>query len=149
MIINTPIGRQAAHDIVICAAALDYRVPTVTTLAGARAAVEQWAACSGRMIYPSTPCGPAPPVMSVSTPIAPGTDIRSLFAEAYNNRYTWAPALPVTAAAACGAKAINGWKAASGGSDLKAEIEGISNEGCTKLWPPSAGRCASTECAVL
>jgi carbamoyl-phosphate synthase large subunit len=41
MIINTPIGRQAAHDDrYLRRAALDYRVPTVTTLAGARAAVE-------------------------------------------------------------------------------------------------------------
>ena len=36
MIINTPIGRQAAHDDrYLRRAALDYRVPTVTTLAGA------------------------------------------------------------------------------------------------------------------
>ena len=41
LIINTPIGRQAAHDDrYLRRAALDYRVPTVTTLAGARAAVE-------------------------------------------------------------------------------------------------------------
>ena len=43
--INTPIGRQAAHDDrYIRRAALDYSVPTVTTLAGARAAVEAIAA---------------------------------------------------------------------------------------------------------
>ena len=41
LIINTPIGRQAAHDDkYLRRAALDYAVPTVTTLAGARAAVE-------------------------------------------------------------------------------------------------------------
>ena len=43
--INTPIGRQAAHDDrYLRRAALDYSVPTVTTLAGARAAVEAIAA---------------------------------------------------------------------------------------------------------
>ena len=41
LVINTPIGRQAAHDgKYLRRAALDYAVPTVTTLAGARAAVE-------------------------------------------------------------------------------------------------------------
>ncbi len=41
LIINTPIGRQAAHDDrYLRRAALDYAVTTVTTLAGARAAVE-------------------------------------------------------------------------------------------------------------
>jgi carbamoyl-phosphate synthase large subunit len=41
LIINTPVGRQAAHDDrYLRRAALDYAVPTVTTLAGARAAVE-------------------------------------------------------------------------------------------------------------
>ena len=41
LVINTPIGRQAAHDDkYLRRAALDYAVPTVTTLAGARAAVE-------------------------------------------------------------------------------------------------------------
>jgi carbamoyl-phosphate synthase large subunit len=41
LVINTPIGRQAAHDDkYLRRAALDYSVPTVTTLAGARAAVE-------------------------------------------------------------------------------------------------------------
>jgi carbamoyl-phosphate synthase large subunit len=45
LIINTPIGRQAAHDDkYLRRAALDYAVPTVTTLAGARAAVEAIAA---------------------------------------------------------------------------------------------------------
>jgi carbamoyl-phosphate synthase large subunit len=40
LIINTPIGRQATHDDrYLRRAALDYQVPTVTTLAGARAAV--------------------------------------------------------------------------------------------------------------
>ncbi|MCP9917594.1 carbamoyl-phosphate synthase large subunit [Cyanobium sp. ATX 6F1] len=41
LIINTPIGRQAAYDDkYLRRAALDYAVTTVTTLAGARAAVE-------------------------------------------------------------------------------------------------------------
>jgi carbamoyl-phosphate synthase large subunit len=41
LIINTPVGRRAAHDDrYLRHAALDYAVPTVTTLAGARAAVE-------------------------------------------------------------------------------------------------------------
>ena len=41
LVINTPIGRQAAHDDkYLRRAALDYAVPTVTTLAGGRAAVE-------------------------------------------------------------------------------------------------------------
>ncbi len=41
LVINTPIGRQAAYDDkYIRRAALDYSVPTFTTLAGARAAVE-------------------------------------------------------------------------------------------------------------
>ena len=45
LVINTPIGRQAAHDDkYLRRAALDYSVPTVTTLAGARAAVEAIAA---------------------------------------------------------------------------------------------------------
>jgi len=45
LIINTPIGRQAEHDdTYLRKAALDYAVPTVTTLAGARAAVEAIAA---------------------------------------------------------------------------------------------------------
>jgi carbamoyl-phosphate synthase large subunit len=45
LIINTPIGRQATHDDkYLRRAALDYAVPTVTTLAGARAAVEAIAA---------------------------------------------------------------------------------------------------------
>ena len=47
--INTPIGRQAAHDDrYIRRAALDYSVPTVTTLAGARAAVEAIAALQAK-----------------------------------------------------------------------------------------------------
>ena len=41
LIVNTPIGRQAAHDDkYLRRAALDYAVLTVTTLAAARAAVE-------------------------------------------------------------------------------------------------------------
>ena len=41
LVINTPIGRQAIHDDkYLRRAALDYSVPTLTTLAGARAAVE-------------------------------------------------------------------------------------------------------------
>jgi carbamoyl-phosphate synthase large subunit len=45
MVINTPVGRQAAHDdTTLRRAALDYAVLTVTTLAGARAAVEGIAA---------------------------------------------------------------------------------------------------------
>ena len=41
LIINTPIGRQAVHDDqYLRRAALDYTVPTFTTLAGAKAAVE-------------------------------------------------------------------------------------------------------------
>ncbi len=41
LVINTPIGRQAAHDDkYLRRAALDYSVPILTTLAGARAAVE-------------------------------------------------------------------------------------------------------------
>ncbi|MEB3199971.1 MAG: carbamoyl-phosphate synthase large subunit, partial [Synechococcaceae cyanobacterium] len=45
LVINTPVGRQAAHDdTYLRKAALDYAVPTVTTLAGARAAVEAIAA---------------------------------------------------------------------------------------------------------
>ncbi|MGA1303121.1 MAG: carbamoyl-phosphate synthase large subunit [Cyanobium sp.] len=45
LLINTPAGRQAAHDDRdLRRAALEYDVPTVTTLAGARAAVEGIAA---------------------------------------------------------------------------------------------------------
>ncbi|MFM7361680.1 MAG: carbamoyl-phosphate synthase large subunit, partial [Cyanobium sp.] len=45
LVINTPVGRQAAHDdAYLRRAALDYAVPTVTTLAAARAAVEAIAA---------------------------------------------------------------------------------------------------------
>jgi carbamoyl-phosphate synthase large subunit len=45
LVINTPTGRQAAHDDrYLRRAALDYAVPTVTTLAAARAAVEAIAA---------------------------------------------------------------------------------------------------------
>ncbi|MHA3960748.1 carbamoyl-phosphate synthase large subunit [Synechococcus sp. LTW-G] len=45
LVINTPVGRQAAHDDkYLRRAAIDYAVTTVTTLAGARAAVEGIAA---------------------------------------------------------------------------------------------------------
>ena len=45
MLFRSPIGRRAAHDDrYLRHAALDYSVPTVTTLAGARAAVEAIAA---------------------------------------------------------------------------------------------------------
>ena len=45
LVINTPIGRQAVHDDkYLRRAALDYSVPTLTTLAGARAAVQAIAA---------------------------------------------------------------------------------------------------------
>ncbi|MCP9834634.1 MULTISPECIES: carbamoyl-phosphate synthase large subunit [unclassified Cyanobium] len=45
LIVNTPVGRQAAHDDrYLRLAALDYAVPTVTTMAAARAAVEAIAA---------------------------------------------------------------------------------------------------------
>jgi carbamoyl-phosphate synthase large subunit len=45
LIINTPVGRKAAHDdTYLRKAALDYAVPTVTTLAGGRAAVKAIAA---------------------------------------------------------------------------------------------------------
>ena len=41
LVINTPIGRQAVHDDkYLRRAALDYSVPTLTTIAGAKAAVE-------------------------------------------------------------------------------------------------------------
>jgi carbamoyl-phosphate synthase large subunit len=53
LIINTPIGRQAAHDDrYLRRAALDYQVPTVTTLAGARAAVAAVAALQGQNELP-------------------------------------------------------------------------------------------------
>ena len=67
--------------------------------------------------------------MSVSTPIAPGTDIRSLFAEAYNNRYTWDPGFGGYSGRCLwsqGDQQVEG--RFNVGSDLKAEIEGISNE---------------------
>jgi carbamoyl-phosphate synthase large subunit len=48
LVINTPVGRQAAHDDkYLRRAAIDYAVTTVTTLAGARAAVEGIAALQG------------------------------------------------------------------------------------------------------
>ncbi len=51
LVINTPIGRQAAHDDkYLRRAALDYAVPIVTTLAGARAAVEGIAALQDHKI---------------------------------------------------------------------------------------------------
>ncbi len=41
LVINTPIGRQAAHDDkYLRRAAIDYSVPTLTTIAGAKAAVQ-------------------------------------------------------------------------------------------------------------
>ncbi|MCP9886363.1 carbamoyl-phosphate synthase large subunit [Cyanobium sp. ATX 6A2] len=53
LIINTPIGRQAAHDDrYLRRAALDYAVPTVTTLAGARAAVEAITALQSNGLLP-------------------------------------------------------------------------------------------------
>jgi carbamoyl-phosphate synthase large subunit len=51
LIVNTPIGRQATHDDqYLRRAALDYAVPTVTTLAGARAAVEAIASLQGEAL---------------------------------------------------------------------------------------------------
>ncbi len=51
LVINTPVGRQAAHDDrYLRRAAIDYAVPTVTTLAGARAAVEAIAALQGESL---------------------------------------------------------------------------------------------------
>ena len=51
LVINTPIGRQAAHDDrYLRRAALDYSVPTLTTLAGARSAVEGIEALQSRRI---------------------------------------------------------------------------------------------------
>ena len=51
LVINTPVGRQAAHDDrYLRRAALDYAVPTVTTLAAARAAVEAIAALQGQSL---------------------------------------------------------------------------------------------------
>lgn len=51
LVINTPIGRQAAHDDkYLRRAALDYAVPTLTTLAGARAAVEGITALQGQTL---------------------------------------------------------------------------------------------------
>jgi carbamoyl-phosphate synthase large subunit len=48
LVINTPVGRQAAHDDkYLRRAAIDYAVPAVTTLAGARAAVEAITALQG------------------------------------------------------------------------------------------------------
>jgi carbamoyl-phosphate synthase large subunit len=51
LVINTPVGRQAAHDDkYLRRAAIDYAVPAVTTLAGARAAVEAIAALQGESL---------------------------------------------------------------------------------------------------
>ncbi|MFM8258774.1 MAG: carbamoyl-phosphate synthase large subunit, partial [Vulcanococcus sp.] len=51
LVINTPVGRQAAHDDkYLRRAAIDYAVPAVTTLAGARAAVEAIAALQGQAL---------------------------------------------------------------------------------------------------
>ena len=53
LIINTPIGRQAAHDDrYLRRAALDYHVPTITTLAAARAVVEAVTALRGQNDLP-------------------------------------------------------------------------------------------------
>ena len=50
LVINTPIGRQAAHDDrYLRRAALDYSVPTLTTLAGARSAVQGIEALQSQM----------------------------------------------------------------------------------------------------
>ncbi len=49
LVINTPIGRQAAHDDkYLRRAALDYSVPTLTTIAGAKAALEAITALQGQ-----------------------------------------------------------------------------------------------------
>ena len=51
LVINTPVGRQAAHDDrYLRRAAIDYAVPAVTTLAGARAAVEAISALQGESL---------------------------------------------------------------------------------------------------
>ena len=51
LVINTPVGRQAAHDDkYLRRAAIDYAVPMVTTLAGARAAVEAIAALQAQQL---------------------------------------------------------------------------------------------------
>jgi carbamoyl-phosphate synthase large subunit len=51
LVINTPVGRQAAHDDkYLRRAAIDYAVTTVTTLAGARAAVEGIAALQAQQL---------------------------------------------------------------------------------------------------
>ncbi|MEB3264773.1 MAG: carbamoyl-phosphate synthase large subunit, partial [Synechococcus sp.] len=51
LVINTPVGRQAAHDDkYLRRAAIDYAVPAVTTLAGARAAVAAIAALQGEAL---------------------------------------------------------------------------------------------------
>ena len=71
--------------------------------------------------------------MSVSTPIAPGTDIRSLFEAAYNNRYTWDPGFGGYSGRCLwsqGDQQVEGRFRV--GSDLKAEIEDISDENVHK-----------------
>ena len=51
LVINTPIGRQAVHDDkYLRKAALDYSVPILTTMAGAKAAVEGIAALQSQNI---------------------------------------------------------------------------------------------------
>ncbi|MFM7675170.1 MAG: carbamoyl-phosphate synthase large subunit, partial [Synechococcus sp.] len=51
LVINTPVGRQAAHDDkYLRRAAIDYAVPAVTTLAGARAAVAAITALQGEAL---------------------------------------------------------------------------------------------------
>ena len=67
--------------------------------------------------------------MSVSTAIAPGTDIRDLFQAAYNNRYTWEPGFSGYSGRCLW---IQGERQVEGsfnvGADLKAEVNGVSDE---------------------
>ena len=67
--------------------------------------------------------------MSASTAIAPGTDLRDLFGAAYNNRYTWEPGFGGYSGRCVW---IQGDRQVEGkfhvGSDLKAVVEGVSDE---------------------
>jgi hypothetical protein len=67
--------------------------------------------------------------MSVSTAIAPGTDIRDLFQAAYNNRYTWEPGFSGYSGRCLW---IQGERQVEGsfnvGADFKAEVNGVSDE---------------------
>ena len=67
--------------------------------------------------------------MSASTAIAPGTDLRDLFSAAYNNRYTWEPGFGGYSGRCVW---IQGDRQVEGqfhvGSDLKAVVEGVSDE---------------------